>query len=89
MPKPLSRADRLFWYFLDREGVWVGTYMLEKLGGRLAWRTRVSDARKRARLVRRDIVNRQRRQRRGKKTWTCSEYVMVKQKDVRKVKQAA
>ena len=52
--------------------------MLEKIGGRRSWRTRVSDARKRARLLRRDIVNRQRKQRIGKRTWTTSEYALVK-----------
>ena len=78
MQKQPSRADRVFDYFMDREGHWVDTFVLEKLGGRRSWRTRVSDARKRARLLRRDIVNRQRRQRIGTRTWTLSEYSLIR-----------
>lgn len=76
--KPQTRAERLFDYFMDREGVWIDSYQLEKLGGRCAWRTRVSDCRKRARLLRRDIVNRQRRQRIGKRQYTLSEYQLIR-----------
>ena len=87
--KPQTRADQLFWFFMHREGVWVDTYQLEKIGGRCAWRTRVSDARRRARVLKREIVNRQRRKRIGKRQWVVSQYCCCRQKDVQKVKQAA
>ena len=78
MKTPPTRARILFDYFLDREGLPVDTFTLERLGGRRSWRTRVSDARKMARLIRRDIVNHQRRKRIGKRMWTDSTYVLVK-----------
>lgn len=76
--KPQTRTEQLYDYFMDREGLWLDTYRLEQIAGRRSWRTRVSDVRKRVRLLGRDIVNRQRRKRIGTRTWTLSEYALVK-----------
>lgn len=84
MVKPRTRTERLYDYFMDREGCWIDTFVLEKIAGRRSWRSRVSDVRKRVRLLRRDIVNRQRRQTRGKQRWTTSEYALVKGTRTRK-----
>jgi hypothetical protein len=66
-------------FLLDREGLWIEATRFEKLGGRQAWRTAISEARAQARNLRRDIINRQRRRRVGTRTWTLSEYCLVKQ----------
>ena len=42
-------------YFLDRPGRWIDANDLSYVGGRCAWRTRISDARKRYGLT---ITNR-------------------------------
>lgn len=77
MQRP-NRARRVLDFLLDREGIWIEATRFEKIAGRQAWRTGVSEARQLARNLRRDIVNRQRRKRVGKHTWTLSEYALVK-----------
>ena len=42
-------------YFLDRPNQWIDAYQLTHVGGTYAWRTRISDARKRYSLT---ITNR-------------------------------
>jgi hypothetical protein len=72
-------VERLFNHFLDHEGQPVSTFTLERLAGRRSWRSRVSDCRARARLVRRNIVNSQPRvYRRGKLVAVTSFYTLVK-----------
>ena len=62
-------------YFRARPGVWVRATELERVGGRQAWRTRVSDARRQFGLT---IENRCRRVREADGTvWTLSEYRLV------------
>jgi len=78
MTRPPNRARRVLDFLLDREGCWIEATRFERLGGRQAWRTALSEARGLARNLRRDIVNRQRRRRIGKRTWTLSEYALVK-----------
>ena len=73
-----NRAQRILDHLLDREGIPVDTFTLERLAGRRSWRTAVSEARQLARLLRRDIVNHQRRKVIGKRRWTDSTYVLVK-----------
>lgn len=59
-------------FFKARPGVWVPATALETVGGRQAWRTRVSDAR---RLHGMTIENRTRRiTRTDGETWRLSEY---------------
>lgn len=62
-----TRTDILFNYFMDREGQPISTFTLERLAGRRSWRTRISEARQRARIVRRDIVNELHRVKRGRR----------------------
>lgn len=45
--KPLSLTDRIVAYFLAHQNVWIDGAELALIGGRYAWRTRVSDARQR------------------------------------------
>lgn len=73
-----NRARRVLDFLLDREGCWIEASRFERLAGRQAWRTGLSEARALARHIRRDIVNRQRRRRIGKRIWTTSEYSLVK-----------
>lgn len=56
-----SNTEKVVAYFRQHEGAWIGTMTLEQLGGRNAWRTRVSDARKVFISEGGDITNRQRR----------------------------
>ncbi len=74
----MTRARIILDYMLDREGMPVDTFTLERLGGRRSWRTRVADARKMARLIGRDIVNKQRRKTIGCRRWTDSTYTLVR-----------
>jgi hypothetical protein len=53
-----TREERLLEYFLDHEGQAINTFVLERIAGRRAWRSRVSGAR---RTLRRDILNSQQR----------------------------
>lgn len=39
-------SQKLMAFFREREGQWIGTSELEKIGGQNAWRTRVSECRK-------------------------------------------
>ena len=41
-----SFAAAVLAYFKARPGVWIDSSELEHVGGRMAWRTRVADARK-------------------------------------------
>lgn len=75
----LKAPERLLHYFLDREGKPVSTFTLERIAGRRGWRSRVSEARKLARLLRRTITNTQPRvYRRGKLVAITSFYTLVK-----------
>jgi len=56
MTKP-NRGERVLDFFLDREGRPVDTFTLEQRFGRRSWRTAVSEGRKLARTLRRDIKN--------------------------------
>ena len=63
----------------DREGQPINTFVLERRSGRRSWRSRVSGARKLARLLRRNIVNSQVRvYKRGKLQRVDSFYTLVK-----------
>jgi hypothetical protein len=42
----MSRADIIVEYFKSHPDQWISAYTLMELGGKMAWRTRVSDARK-------------------------------------------
>lgn len=70
-----SFRDRLAEYFKSKPNVWIGIAILEDLGGRYAWRTRVSDCRTELGM---DIENRQRRVTlHGNRTYMVSEYRYV------------
>jgi hypothetical protein len=74
-----TRDQRVLDYFLDREGQPINTFILERIAGRRAWRSRVSGARQLARTLRRDIINSQQRvYRRGKLAHVNSFYTLVK-----------
>lgn len=67
--------DRVAAYFTARPGCWIDGVTLESIGGRYAWRTRVSDCRTELGMV---IENRQRRQTDAEgRRWTLSEYRYV------------
>jgi hypothetical protein len=62
-------------FFRAHPGVWIRATELERVGGRQAWRTRVSDARRQYGLT---IENRCRRVREADgRVWTLSEYRWV------------
>lgn len=70
MSEPFT--EKIAAYFKARPGIWIDARDLEPIGGRQAWRTRVSDARRQFQL---DIRNRTRRVRLADgSTYTKSEY---------------
>ena len=69
---PMSINDKLAAYFAARPGQWVDGRELARLAGHYAWRSRVSDVRRKHGLT---IENQQRRVRRADgQTWVISEY---------------
>lgn len=67
--------DAIATYFRARPNVWLAAAHFEAIGGRCAWRTRISDCRRELGMV---IENRQRRVKRPDgSTWTLSEYKYV------------
>lgn len=56
-----SNTEQVVAYFRQHEGAWIDTRTLEQVGGRNAWRTRVSDARKVFTAEGGELVNRQER----------------------------
>lgn len=72
--RPRNRAERVYRFLREHEGVWIEAVRFESIGGRQAWRTAISEARA---LAARDgyrIVNRTRRNLEG---WTLSEYALL------------
>jgi hypothetical protein len=68
-------TDNVEAYFRKRPGLWIAAIELEAVGGRQAWRTRVSEVRRERGL---NIQNRTRRVRRMDGThFTLSEYRLV------------
>lgn len=62
-------------YFQRQPGVWINAIDLERIGGRQAWRTRVSNCRVKFKM---DITNRERKvQRPDGSRFTVSEYRFV------------
>lgn len=69
---PDSRLARVACLFMQRAGEWIESDELARVGGRCAWRTRVSNCRT---LLGMDIRNRQRRvQGASGDTYIVSEY---------------
>jgi hypothetical protein len=65
-------TQRVADYFKARPGIWIDARDLETVGGRQAWRTRVSDCRREFLM---NIQNRTRRVKSADGTvWTRSEY---------------
>ena len=60
-PSPAAFRDILANYFRARPNTWIDASVLQGLGGRYAWRTRVSECRTQLGMA---IGNRQRRERR-------------------------
>lgn len=79
--KKQNRAERVLAFLEQRPNIWVEAVRFEPLGGRQAWRTALSEARKLAKAKGGDIVNRTRQQQVGDKTWTLSEYMLVPKVD--------
>ena len=69
-PSPAAFRDILATYFKVHPNEWIDASVLQGLGGRYAWRTRVSECRTQLGM---EIENRQRRERRR----TISEYCFV------------
>jgi hypothetical protein len=70
-PGMATFTERVAAYLLTRAGEWVDGRELATVGGAYAWRSRVSDARRRYGLV---VQNRVRRVRDGERRFTVSEY---------------
>lgn len=68
MSKQSTYRDRVAQYFREHAGRWIDGLALEQIGGRYAWRSRISDCRTHLRM---DIRNRQREAQDGA---TISEY---------------
>jgi len=51
LPRRQSNANAIFDHFVAHANRWVTWRTLAHIGGALAWRTRVSDARKKARAL--------------------------------------
>ena len=67
--------DNVAVYFSQRPNVWIDSMALEMIGGRCAWRTRVSECRTELGMA---IENRQRFQKdHAGRRWTTSEYMWV------------
>jgi hypothetical protein len=67
-----SFRDRVAEYFKAKPHAWIDGMALEAIGGKYAWRSRVSDCRRQLGM---DIRNRQQRQTDADgKTWTVSWY---------------
>jgi hypothetical protein len=67
--------DNVALFFSQRPNVWIDGMVLESIGGRYAWRSRVSDCRRELGMV---IENRLRHQYDASgKRWTTSEYQYV------------
>lgn len=74
-----SFTERIAEYFQQRPGCWVDSRDLERVGGRMAWRTRVSQARREFGMR---IDNRFRKVRSADgQEWTVSEYMFVPKDD--------
>lgn len=58
-PSKRSKLDTMAGYFITHENEWVSALDLARLGGLLAWRTRVSDCR---RVLGMNVENELRRQ---------------------------
>mgnify|MGYP003627238948 FL=1 len=69
-PSPVAFRDILATYFKLHPNTWIDASVLQGLGGRYAWRTRVSECRTQLGM---EIENRQHRKRRR----TVSEYCFV------------
>jgi len=69
----MSRTERARCLFLAHSGQWISSYTLERVAGRMAWRTRVSDVRRLLKSTG-SIQNRLRRSPHGH---TISEYRYV------------
>ncbi len=68
----MNFTARVAAYFKTQPGVWIDGRTLESVGGRYAWRSRVSDCRTQLGM---DIENRQRRVKtEGGQTFVISEY---------------
>ena len=63
--------DKVAEHFRARPLVWIDGISLEPIGGKYAWRSRVSDCRLELGM---DIRNRQTHFKEGGKRWTVSEY---------------
>lgn len=75
----MNFTDRVMAFFRERPNVWLRATLLEEPGGRQAWRTRISDARKRFEAAGEGTIeNRTRRIKTdGGEAWTLSEYRFV------------
>ena len=75
MSTPRTFRDKVAAYFQSKPNVWIDGMALEQIGGRYAWRSRISDCRKELGM---DIRNRQQRMTDAEgKTWTVSWYMFV------------
>lgn len=71
-----SLTDRVMDFFRQHPAVWIEASRLEAPGGRQAWRTRTSEARRRFKASGEgDIVNRTRTQKIDGRIFTLSEYM--------------
>jgi hypothetical protein len=74
----MTLTDKLERFFLEHPNTWIDGKDLAGTAGTYAWRTRLSEVRKRFKLRGWNIENRQTRMRAGDKAiWTRSDYRAV------------
>ena len=74
----MNRAERVYAFLREHEGIYIEAVRFEPIGGRQAWRTAISEARALATADGYDIDNRTRKQTHEGREWTLSEYALVK-----------
>lgn len=73
----MNLNDKLDRFFLEHPNTWIDGKDLAGTAGTYAWRSRVSDVRKRFKARGGDIVNRQKRMVLGDVVYTRSDYMAV------------
>ena len=73
----MNRAQRVIAFFAQHPNVWIDATRFESIGGRMAWRTAISEARQIVKKDGGDIDNRFRTIKRDGYEFILSEYMFV------------
>ena len=86
MTKRTSGTTRTMDFLRARPHQWIAAVRFEDIGGRQAWRTRLSEARLNFEAASEGtITNRQRRMKADGREWTLSEYMFVPQSTITRI----